>query len=175
MDKSDLYNYQINQYHLIMRKNLFAGVLCVLIFGITNMKANAQAVPLVQRALAPATPWTKTELIEPAALAAVLNNLQATAPLIYNIGAVEDIKDAKHIGTVSRPENFEKFKNAIAGLSKNAIIVIYCGCCPFTKCPNIRPAYQELKMEGFTNIRVLDLPTNLKSDWIAKGYPLASK
>ena len=132
-------------------------------------------MPVAQQTLGPATPWTNNELIEPAALAAELNTPKATAPLIYNIGAVEDIKDAKHIGAVSRPENLEKFKNEEAGLPKNTIITIYCGCCPLSKCPNIRPAYLELKKAGFNNIRVLDLPVNLKSDWIARGYPLTSK
>jgi len=54
-------------------------------------------------------------------------------------------------------------------------MVIYCGCCPFTKCPNIRPAFQQLKKMGFTNVKVLDLPVNLQTNWIAIGYPLAGK
>jgi hypothetical protein len=49
--------------------------------------------------------------------------------------------------------------------------VIYCGCCPMLKCPNIRPAYSTLKELGFTHIRVLSLPTNLHTDWVSKDYP----
>jgi hypothetical protein len=26
---------------------------------------------------------------------------------------------------------------------------------------------------GFTNLRVLDLPTNFHTDWVLKGYPVA--
>jgi hypothetical protein len=40
------------------------------------------------------------------------------------------------------------------------------------KCPNLRPAYQALKKLGFTQIRVLDLPTNFHTDWAEKGYPV---
>ncbi len=97
------------------------------------------------------------------------------APLIYNIGAVEDIITAKHVGPVKEAKNLEKFKNMIAALPKTTELVIYCGCCPLPKCPNVRPAYSELKAAGFTNIRVLNLPVNLKTNWIDAGYPLAAK
>ncbi|MDR3697120.1 rhodanese-like domain-containing protein [Mucilaginibacter sp.] len=158
-----------------MKKIIFIAAISFFIIGITNSQTKAQTTPPTLQALAPAAPWSESQLIEPAALSAELKNPGTNAPLIYNIGAVEDIKGAKHIGAVSKAENLEKFKNAVAALPKNTIIIIYCGCCPFTKCPNIRPAFLELKKEGFTNIKVLNLPTNLKSDWIAKGYPLESK
>ncbi|MEO8886076.1 MAG: rhodanese-like domain-containing protein, partial [Mucilaginibacter sp.] len=91
------------------------------------------------------------------------------------IGAVEDLPGAVHIGPVSDQQNMEKLRQILANLPKNKAVVIYCGCCPFTKCPNIQPAYRELKKNGFTQIKVLDLPTNLKTNWIAKGYPLEKK
>jgi hypothetical protein len=59
----------------------------------------------------------------------------------------------------------------VADLPKDADIVVYCGCCPMVKCPNIRPAYRTLKELGFTHIRVLDVPTNMHDDWYAKNYP----
>ena len=158
-----------------MKKIIFIAFLGLFIIGLSHKNAKAQTAPPTQQALGPVTPWTNNQLIEPEALSVELNNHGITAPLIYNIGAVEDIKGAKHIGAVSKAENLEKFKNAVVALPKNTRIIIYCGCCPFTKCPNIRPAFLELKKEGFTNVKVLDLPTNLKSDWIAKGYPLENK
>jgi hypothetical protein len=51
-------------------------------------------------------------------------------------------------------------------------VVIYCGCCPFAKCPNVRPAFSTLLGMGFKNPRLLNLSHNLKADWIDKGYPL---
>jgi len=53
--------------------------------------------------------------------------------------------------------------------------VIYCGCCPFEHCPNVRPAFQLLNEMKFTNQKLLNLSTNLKTDWIDKGYPVAKK
>jgi len=99
----------------------------------------------------------------------------ASSPVIFNIGAVEDIKGAIHIGPVSNAANMEKLKQKVASLPLSKPVIIYCGCCPFTKCPNISPAFLELKKMGFTQIKVLNLPVNLKTNWIAKDYPLASK
>ena len=120
-------------------------------------------------------PFNASQLEEPALLAQQIKAGKTDTPLILNIGAVQDIEGAKHIGPVSDPANLAAFKKAIADLPQNTLIVIYCGCCPFTKCPNIKPAFDELKRLGFTNAKVLDLPTNLKTNWIASGYPLASK
>ena len=117
--------------------------------------------------------WTKNELIEPAALAAIIKNPKAAKPLIFNIGVVDDITGAKNMGAASEKENLARFKKTLAKLPKNTPIVVYCGCCPFDRCPNIRPAFQALKEGGFSKGKLLNLPTNLKTDWISKGYPLA--
>jgi hypothetical protein len=110
--------------------------------------------------------------MKPAELATLIKSGNAKT-VILNIGAVEDLPGAKHIGEVSNPDNMEKLQKAVAAFPKNNKLVIYCGCCPFIKCPNIRPAFLELKRLGFTQIKVLDLPINLKTNWIAKGYPVA--
>jgi len=39
-------------------------------------------------------------------------------------------------------------------------------------CPNLRPAYRLLKELGFERLGLLDLPTNFRTDWVAKGYPV---
>jgi len=49
--------------------------------------------------------------------------------------------------------------------------VIYCGCCPLERCPNIRPAFVALRQMGFTNVRVLLLPNSFEADWAGKGLP----
>lgn len=46
------------------------------------------------------------------------------------------------------------------------------GCCPETRCPNVRPANTELRKLGFSRVRVLDLPTTLKDDWSDRGHPV---
>jgi len=60
----------------------------------------------------------------------------------------------------------------LAKLPKDKEIVIYCGCCPFSRCPNARPAFALLQKLKFKNAKLLNLPNNLKVDWINKGYPL---
>jgi hypothetical protein len=155
-------------------KTLFLTTLiCFLIINLIPVSSEAQISPVASPSLANLNPWTVHQLMEPAELAAILKSPGSDKPLIFNIGAVEDIKGAKHIGPVNETANLETFKTAIQSLPKNTVVVIYCGCCPFTKCPNIRPAFFELKKLGFTNIKVLNLPTNLKTNWISKGYPLA--
>lgn len=119
--------------------------------------------------------WTQKDLIEPSALAAIIANPKAKQAMVYNIGVVENIKGAKSFGAASEKENLEKFKKTLDGLPKTSFVVVYCGCCPFNKCPNIRPAFNLMKSMGFLNGKLLNMPTNLKQNWIDKGYPLASK
>lgn len=114
--------------------------------------------------------WTKDQLIEPAALAQTIE-ANKDIPLIYCIGPGVVIPHSIDIGMTSEQENLQKFKETIDKLPRTANIVIYCGCCPFAKCPNVRPAIAALKDKKFTNFHLLNLPDNIKKDWIAKGYP----
>ena len=155
-----------------MKKHCLITLLCLLMAGLSTFKVKAQTSPKPMAALGINNPWSDSQLLEPSVLAGKIKTGE-TIPVILNIGAVEDIKGAKHIGPVSNAENLEKLKNTVAALPKNTALVIYCGCCPFTKCPNIRPAFLELEKSGFTNIKMLNLPVNLKTNWIANGFPLA--
>jgi hypothetical protein len=114
--------------------------------------------------------WTKDQLIEPAALAQTLQTNKGI-PLIYSVGPGAVIPNSIDIGMTQNEKNLEKFKEAISKLPRNSNIVIYCGCCPFEHCPNVRPAIAVLKEMNFTNFHLLNLPHNIKTDWIAKGYP----
>ncbi len=49
--------------------------------------------------------------------------------------------------------------------------IVYCGCCPIDKCPNLRPAFRVAREMGFKKVRVLKLPTSFGIDWVEKGYP----
>lgn len=117
-------------------------------------------------------PWTIAQLIEPAKLAAILNDSTAAQPLIINMGPVNSIKGAIKIGPAKEKENLNELKKLLSKENKNRAIVIYCGCCPFKDCPNIRPAFELLNSMKFTNHKLLNLPHNLKVDWINPGYPM---
>ena len=117
-------------------------------------------------------PLTDKQLIEPATLAATLADKKAPKPVIFNIGPVQQIKGAIAIGPTGLKDNLEKLKQQLAKLPKDKEVIIYCGCCPFRKCPNVRPAFELIKKLKFTNAKLLNLPTSLNEDWISKGYPL---
>lgn len=121
-----------------------------------------------------ADPWSKAEFLEPAALVPQIQS--AKPPVILSV-AFPVLYRSKHIphaidaGPGSNPAGLELVKKAVAELPKDADIVLYCGCCPMVKCPNMRPAYRTLKELGFTHIRVLNIATNMHTDWYSKGYP----
>jgi hypothetical protein len=158
-----------------MKKIYLIAICYSIIFCLAALKTQAQISNPVAPSLTAPNPWTDSQLLEPSVLAAQIKTGGTDIPLILNIGAVEDIKGATHIGAVNDTKNLEKLKNTVKDLPKNTAIVIYCGCCPFARCPNIRPAFAELVKSGFTNVKLLNLPANLKTNWIGKGYPLASK
>ena len=118
-------------------------------------------------------PWTPQQLLAPADLAKVLKNKQSPQPIIFSIGMQAVIKGSIDIGPVMEKENLNLLKQKLDKLPKNSNIVVYCGCCPFSVCPNVRPAMSLLKEMQFTNYKLLNLPQNVKVDWIDKGYPMA--
>jgi thiosulfate/3-mercaptopyruvate sulfurtransferase len=83
------------------------------------------------------------------------------------------IPGAEDIGPVAKTEGMEKLRARAASLPKDGAVVIYCGCCPWDHCPNIRPAFAELKKAGFAKVRVLYLATSFGVDWAGKGLPVA--
>jgi thiosulfate/3-mercaptopyruvate sulfurtransferase len=84
------------------------------------------------------------------------------------------IPGSDYIGPVGKPDGIATLRTRVASVRKDMPIVIYCGCCPWDHCPNIRPAFAELKKEGFSNVRVLYLATSFGVDWKDKGLPVVS-
>jgi len=117
-------------------------------------------------------PWTPQQLLSPADLAKALNNPNLAQPIVFCVGPQAIIKGSIEIGPAMKKENLEKLKLKLDKLPKNASIVIYCGCCPYDRCPNIRPALVLLGSMQFKNYKLLDLPRNVKVDWIDPGYPV---
>ena len=118
-------------------------------------------------------PWTEKQLMAPADLAAIINDPNEKKPVIICVGPGALIKGSMDMGPANEKVNLEKLKQQLNKLSRDANIVIYCGCCPFEHCPNIRPAFILLNEMKFSNARLLNIVHNLKTDWIAKGYPKA--
>lgn len=116
--------------------------------------------------------WNKEQLMEPAALAKIINDASAKKPIIYSVGPGGNITGSIEMGAAQEKENLDKLKSTLSKLNKDAEIVIFCGCCPFEDCPNIRPSFALLNEMKFTNAKLLNLSHNLKVDWIDKGYPM---
>lgn len=120
-------------------------------------------------------PWTKKQLLEPSVLAGQLNLPENQRPVIIDVGPAGVIRNAQVTGPTEHADGIKNLKAILKDIPKTKEIVIYCGCCPFTKCPNIRPAFKTLLSLGFRNPRLLNLSHNLKADWIDKGYPLGDQ
>ncbi len=116
-------------------------------------------------------PWTNSQLVMPSELAALLTNQNAKKPLVICVGPGALIRGSVDMGPAKENENLEKLKQKLAGLPRDTNIIIYCGCCPFEHCPNIRPAFNLLNEMKFTNAHLLNIGHNIKTDWVAKGYP----
>lgn len=116
-------------------------------------------------------PWKPNQLMPPAELAAIINDPSAKKPVVFSIGPSAIVKGSIDIGAAKEKDNLKSLKQQLSKLSKDTYIVIYCGCCPFEHCPNIRPAFELLNQMKFTNHKLLNLTTNIKVDWINKNYP----
>jgi thiosulfate/3-mercaptopyruvate sulfurtransferase len=118
-----------------------------------------------------ADPWADSEVVAPDALAKDLNGRLVIYVGFNVLYRAAHIAGTIYAGPASQPEGIAELKKAVAGEPRDRDIVLYCGCCPMEKCPNIRPAFAMLHEMGFTRVRVLGVPANLKTDWIDKGYP----
>lgn len=126
-----------------------------------------------------ADPWTPDRLLAPSILAKQVGGTGEHSTILYVGPEVlfkqGHIRGAIYIGPASSADGLERLTEKARGLAKDAEIVIYCGCCPWRDCPNVRPAYSRLASMGFTNVKVLDLPNNFAQNWADMGYPVAKE
>lgn len=122
-------------------------------------------------------PWASAQIVSPADFAKELQAKPDPSLKIIYVG-VRTLYSGAHVpgalfhGPGSTDQGIADLKKFAATLPKDANIVIYCGCCPLDRCPNLRPAFSALHQMGFTHLRVLILPTSFAADWIEKGYPV---
>ena len=104
--------------------------------------------------------------------------VKGAKPLLFQVGShmlyvQAHIPNSEYIGAGNTREGIERLRQRVSRLPKNADIVLYCGCCPWSHCPNVNPAYETLRQMGFTNVKVLYIANNFGADWVDKGYPVA--
>ena len=122
-------------------------------------------------------PWRLTQLIEPEVLLKALSRPPDRKPAIFYVGPVVlyrsvHIPDAKLIGPTMQAAALGQLMKELERIPRDREVVLYCGCCPWEDCPNIRPAFSAAQKMGFTKLRVLHLPQNFKQDWIDRGFPI---
>jgi rhodanese-related sulfurtransferase len=115
-------------------------------------------------------------LIQPNEVAAQLA-AKGTHPAIFQVGPNvlyrgKHIPGAVYAGPASRPEGLELLKQAVDKLPRDGEIILYCGCCPWGDCPNVKPAMALLKEMGFTHAKAMYVETGFGKDWTDKGYPV---
>ena len=115
--------------------------------------------------------------ISTVALAKVLQ-LGKQNPLVIQVGShtlytQAHIPGSEYIGPANTAGGIEQLRKRVESLPRDRFIVLYCGCCPWSHCPNIEPADRLLQGMGFTNVKVLFIATNFGADWVDRGYPTA--
>ncbi len=146
--------------HLLWAKNL----------GVAFLLALALPAPLYAA--------NGTQLIPPAELNKILQGPTKERPLIIQVGfrtmyEQAHIPGSEYVGAASSAEGLKELHQQVQGLPRARFIVLYCGCCPWSHCPNVQPAYKELQSMGFRNVRVLYIESNFGADWVDKGYPVS--
>jgi thiosulfate/3-mercaptopyruvate sulfurtransferase len=132
----------------------------------------AAAAFAYQASLIPAS-----RLIQPDELAKLLRSPKAEKPLMIQVGShvlysEAHIPGSEYVGPASTTEGIQRLRKRVEALPRNKFIVIYCGCCPWSHCPNVKPANDALQAMGFTNFKVLYIANNFGADWVDKGYPV---
>jgi len=112
-------------------------------------------------------------LVQPAEFAAQAG--KGTKASVIMVGPNVLFRSHHIVGSVfagpgSNPAGLAMLKAAAEKLPRDKEVVVYCGCCPWDRCPNVKPAIDLLKEMGFTKAKALYLGTGFKADWLDKGY-----
>ena len=99
-------------------------------------------------------------------------------PLMIQVGshvlyAQAHIPGSEYIGPASSETGLQQLRKRVESLSRTKLIVLYSGCCPWTHCPNVKPADDALHAMGFTNAKILYISDNFGTNWVNQGYPVA--
>lgn len=117
-------------------------------------------------------------LMNPEELVKILQAPKGEKPLMIQVGShvlyeQAHIPGSEYIGPASYDSGLQQLRKRVEALPRRKFIVIYCGCCPWSHCPNVKPADDALRALGFTNVKVLYIPDNFGANWVAKSYPVA--
>ncbi len=119
----------------------------------------------------------EAQWLQPEALLHLLKSTGENRPLLLQVGshilfAQGHIPGSEYVGPGSQAAGLQKLQARVSPLSRKKPIVLYCGCCPWNRCPNLGTAYAKLREMGFTHVKVLYLANNFGEDWASKRYPV---
>lgn len=152
-------------------------VCTIALLGIRSVGLPAQQAPTKEFVSTAASGIPSSELLSPSELATMLTTPQVARLVILQVGshvlyAQAHIPGSEYIGAAGQESGLQALRHRVESLKKDQSVVIYCGCCPWDRCPNIRPAYEALRTLGFIHVKVLHLDQNFGTDWVDKGYPV---
>jgi thiosulfate/3-mercaptopyruvate sulfurtransferase len=152
---------------------LSAAALAALLLSTPRLNAQFSGAPSASSAFSVPT----SQLIQPEELNRILQSHSAAKPLMLQIGSrmmfnQAHIPGSEYIGPGAQQAGLDALKARVEKLDRKSPIVLYCGCCPWNRCPNVGPAYSLLAGLGFTHVRVLYFANNFGADWASKGYPV---
>jgi thiosulfate/3-mercaptopyruvate sulfurtransferase len=138
--------------------------------GVKNQKLTRMAAVLF--AVITVAAAAEMALVEPKDAAA---SIGAKGPAVICVGPnvlfrSKHVPGSVYAGPGSSAAGLEMLRAAAGKLTRDREILIYCGCCPWDRCPNVKPAVAVLQEMGFTKVKALHLETGFKVDWIDKGY-----
>jgi len=150
---------------------LLRSWLAILVLGLLLVASGSAMSPAADARAVPAD-----SLIQPEELVKVLAATKGEKPAVLYVGFralyARHIPGAQYIGPTSEERGMEQLRAWAKSVPRAKAIVLYCGCCPWEHCPNIAPAFQELRALGFTKVKALRIANNFGRDWMAKGYPV---
>jgi thiosulfate/3-mercaptopyruvate sulfurtransferase len=133
---------------------------------------------MLRQASGQATSIPASRQIAAEELVKLLQRSEKETPLLIQVGshvlyAQAHIPGSEYIGPASSEAGLQQLRKRVQSLPRTKFIVLYCGCCPWSHCPNVKPADDALQSMGFTNVKVLYLSDNFGTNWVEKGYPTA--
>ena len=119
-----------------------------------------------------------SRLINPDELVKILQSAKSEKPLMIQVGShvlytQAHIPGSEYVGPASSESGLQSLRKRVESLPRGKFIVLYCGCCPWSHCPNVKPADDALHAMGFTNVKILYIANNFGADWVDKGLPVA--
>ena len=147
-------------------------------FAKTFLILAAIALLSPSKASAQASAIPATRLIQPEDLVKLIQTSGKEKPLMIQVGShvlfsQAHIPGSEYVGPASSESGVHQLRKRAESLPRTKLIILYCGCCPWGHCPNVKPADDALHAMGFSNVKVLYISDNFGTNWVDKGYPVA--